>query len=421
MTATIYGFALSHANGKRAAYTGRESLEDRPERYIAALFPPAPVGQRNGGGPDHDQWKNVPKRLRTLWHKDFYSNGCVMVLPRVPRSTENAAAFALETLLGRGYSVGGLLALSIKSDIVQDAVTLHRLHDDVRNLCVVCGTRGHHAKDTHLCPEALGTLPDNRVCFRSQLLQRQVSALESQLANLLAQRAEEPCEGVGHAEEPENVAVSTSKRRRREKGPPTLSQQPGQPGPTQSQGSLDSRGTGGHAEQLLAAVSRIGDAVVEGRRAQVERMAAAEQRDPVMPTRAEWESHAGPRVAADTLRTLLEKYRVHEDFRQEVEARLGGVTIDLHELARHEIYDSYERWKKEMQQAATVSTSKQCASKKAHTWTRKIVCKQVEAARTLGKFTDAEVLHLERVRKGAVPQCMGMVALLSDLVTLYSA
>ena len=404
-SATIYGFSLTSANGKRAAYTGRESLEDRPERYVAALFPPAPVGQGSGGGPSHDQWQSVPKRVRHLWHQGFYSNGCVMVLSRVPASAESAAALGLEAVLGVGYSIGGLLALSMKSDVVQDAATLHRLHDDPRNLCVVCGAEGHHAKDTHLCPEVLGTLPDSRVPFRSQLLKRKVSGLEQQLTALRAQRAEAR-EDLGHADQPENVVPPIAKRRRG-KGPPT-----------QSQGSIC---TESDSEKLLAEVTRIGNAVVEGRRAQVERTAAAEQRGPPLPTRCEWESGSGPRVAADALRTLLEKYRVHEDFRQEVEARLGGVVIDLHALARLEIYGDYKRYKQEMKEAATTSTNSQCASRKAYTWTRSTVNVHVEAARRSGKLTDAEVLHAAKVRKGGEKQSMGIVALLSDLVTLYSA
>ena len=118
-----------------------------PSGMSIAEYLPA-VGR--GGGQGHPLWKNVPGRLRRFFAQGFRYDAAkgVCILKNVPRSTENACAFALLEAVGiasrtdvgeRGS--GGLLALDQTIAGVSDACLLHHWHNT--GACCGCGSRDH--------------------------------------------------------------------------------------------------------------------------------------------------------------------------------------------------------------------------------------------------------------------------------------
>ena len=201
-TCTVYGFALrSPSTGHRVTYVGRENAESHVQSFVMAL-----TAQ---GGETHRDWHNVPLKLRPFWFKRYYFSAEVGVyeLKNVPRSTESALAFALEKIVGQGFSFGGVLALA-STDVVMDSATLHRLHDapytcvvcgqmghvakdHERAPCVICGLRGHAGRDV-LCPQ----LRDEQLPFRSQAIKRKLAALEATTRSSSSSSAALPEESV---------------------------------------------------------------------------------------------------------------------------------------------------------------------------------------------------------------------------------
>ena len=68
-----------------------------------------------------------------------------MFLARGSLSTESAAAFAVESVLGEGRGIGGFLALDPGADCLHDACKLMRWHD--ADTCLKCGRGGHGARN----------------------------------------------------------------------------------------------------------------------------------------------------------------------------------------------------------------------------------------------------------------------------------
>ena len=167
----LYGIRLRSSGGSCAAYVGRTEEGERPVSYLPALT--APVA---GGGPTHLEWRGVPGRLKVLWQRGFYSGAePLRFLRSVPRSTETAAARALEDVLGVDCALGGLLALDQRGDGVRDACLLMRMHD--HGVCVRCGRAGHFADS---CEPSV--LQDDELPLAAQRTKRKLAALEQALA-----------------------------------------------------------------------------------------------------------------------------------------------------------------------------------------------------------------------------------------------
>ena len=138
----IYGFTLRRPGrqGVVLSYVGVELQDVRPEEYLPAL-----LLELEGGGPRHEVWRKVPGRLRHAYEQNGYrSRQDLRVVEWMgPKYLETGLTLAMEAVLGRDASFGGVLALNPAVEVVQDACTLLRLHDQGR--CVACGAAGHRA------------------------------------------------------------------------------------------------------------------------------------------------------------------------------------------------------------------------------------------------------------------------------------
>ena len=167
---TIYGIPLRNGRGERAAYVGRSEEGMHPGNMLEALRPP-----KSCDGARHPDLHNVPGRLFLLWQKGFYywPDKPMCLLRGVPKSAETAAARAIEDLLGEGKALGGILALDQRVDVVRDACTLQRLHD--QGACCKCGRKGHSAAS---CSADLSVVADGDLPYRQQLAERRVGVLQ---------------------------------------------------------------------------------------------------------------------------------------------------------------------------------------------------------------------------------------------------
>ena len=138
-TCDVYGVPLRNSRGERAVYVGRTGDGNRPYEYLDALAASNPRAAL-------ESVRGLPGRLAHLWRLGFRYYGDTMCFLRgVPLSTETAAAFAVESVLGEGRGIGGLLAVDPGADGLQDACRLMRWHD--ANKCLKCGRGGHLARN----------------------------------------------------------------------------------------------------------------------------------------------------------------------------------------------------------------------------------------------------------------------------------
>ena len=360
---SVYGFTLTHTDGRRACYVGHEMETCRPEQYIGGLFPP-----REGGGPPSNgsEW-NVPGRLKFLWREGFRvdKETVLYTLNGLPKCFETAITFAIEGVLGIDKAIGGVLALDTRIPGVADCVALQRLHDATPARCLACGSPGHHANQkldgVKVCQ--VDSLCDERLPLHVQRLERQ--------ANVGAARAS----GVTRSEE----------------------------------GSL--KRIASNVEQLTN--------LKHAKRSEQEA-----QRDSALPlkTQRQWESKAErPRLSEADLRTRLQAYLVGPELGYVIEQVLGGAVIDMHAFASGEIYKDYERPKEAMKDAKRIMTSAQCASRKATGWVKDVLPQHMDRAIVDGRLTNTRDFYLEKrtCRRGGEKQSKGVVMRVDDVVALY--
>jgi hypothetical protein len=353
---TVYGLRLRNRAGLNAAYIGCETSKCRPESFVAAVAV--------GGGLRHPQWDDVPGRLQSLWKDGFRHHGKITVLRNVPRSTETAAAFACEEVVGQGKSIGGLLALDSRVDVVHDACQLQRLHD--QQLCVCCGYSGHFAKHTGVCK--VSSLAPEQLPFRAQRLR----AINDNLASSKA--AVESAQHLKRVADSSEHVVEALKRAR------SASNEPMQPQP-----GARSR------DEVLAVEPRA------------------------------WASSTGPRLEEAKLREALSTCRVDDEYRADVEQELGGVSVDLAYFAKNVVALDHARSKKPMKKAKVVTEEAGLRQRFGYAWVQKTYPKHVAAAIRQQRLVGEVVQYQKkmRVRGGGEDQGSGVVVLLESLVAMY--
>ena len=146
-TCDVYGFfPLRKSRGERTVYVGRPIDANRPYEYLDALAASDPRASL----------EFAPGRLAHLLRVGFrYYGDALCFLRGVPLSTKSAAALAVESLLGEGRGIGGLLALDLGADGLHDACKLMRWHD--ADKCFKCG-RGGHGRETAMWRKWKATL-----------------------------------------------------------------------------------------------------------------------------------------------------------------------------------------------------------------------------------------------------------------------
>jgi hypothetical protein len=386
-TCTLYGLQLRKHTGEVAVYIGREGGHGgrRPDKYIGALASPS-VGGRCSKADEHLDWQHVPGRLQDLWKQGFHCDGTIVVLKEALPSMETAAAFAAEKLLQPGKVIGGLLALDTSADVVHDACKLQRLHDDL--LCVRCGRGGHFASEDHLCPEK--SLTCEQLPFRVQGLKKRADLTAQKLAVAEQQRADAL------------AALAAAEQAPRA---PHVDSVPGQ------------------LKRIADGVERL-DAGKRSRAAARENPAhGSEAVRRSVPSEADWESDAGPRLPADALRERFSLYRVQEKFRAAVEEDLGGVCVDLAAFAKSEVATDRVRKKTLMKGAKKELKEPALRQRFAYLWVKDVYRKHVANALQEGRLLrqEADYHKKMKVRGGGEVQSQGVVVKLDDLVSMYQA
>ena len=93
-TCDVYGVPLRNSRGERAVYVGRTGDGNRPYEYLDALAASHPRAAL-------ESVRGLPGRLAHMWRLGFRYYGDTMCFLRgVSLSTETAAAFAVESVLG---------------------------------------------------------------------------------------------------------------------------------------------------------------------------------------------------------------------------------------------------------------------------------------------------------------------------------